>query len=109
MRGGVALGDLIRQAEKNPRTAAALSAARQQLVGTLNIAPESLRGLRLAAGISQSTLAERSNSTQPYIARLESGCLDPGTDMLARIADGLGVEPVVVFAAVRAQRTRKYG
>jgi transcriptional regulator with XRE-family HTH domain len=63
-----------------------------------------VRKLRLSAGLSQTRLARLAGTTQPYVARLEAGSLDPGTDKLARLAAALSVSPVALFNAVRAQR-----
>ena len=63
----------------------------------------------MAAGLSQAKLADRAGATQSYIARVEAGTLDPGTDMLARLADALGASEESVFAAIRAQRRRQNG
>jgi DNA-binding XRE family transcriptional regulator len=63
-----------------------------------------VRELRLTAGLSQTKLARLAGTTQPYVARLEAGSLDPGTDKLARLAAALSVSPVELFNAVRTQR-----
>lgn len=83
-----------------------LEQARRELAAVID-KPGTLRQLRLAAGISQTKLAELALTTQSYIARVESGTLDPGTDMLVRLAAALGAEEVAVFSAVRAQRAAK--
>jgi transcriptional regulator with XRE-family HTH domain len=65
------------------------------------------RRLRLAAGLSQEKLAAAAKTTQTYIARIEAGTVDPGTDMLARLAAALRTDEVTVFTAVRVQRAAK--
>lgn len=102
--GGTPVSDYLKHLEADTRSAAELAAARRRLAQLIGVEPQSLRGLRLAAGLSQTILAERAGSTQPYIARIEAGSADPSTDMLARIANALGVDAVNVFAAIRAQR-----
>jgi predicted transcriptional regulator len=52
-------------------------------------------------------LADLAGTTQSYIARMESGTVDPGTDMLARLAAALDIDEVTIFTAVRSQRTKK--
>jgi transcriptional regulator with XRE-family HTH domain len=89
--------------------AAHLEQARRDLGRVFNEGSESLRSLRLAAGLSQAKLAEGAGATQSYVARIEAGTLDPGTDMLARLAAALGATEAVVFGAIRAQRRRKHG
>lgn len=104
LRGGVPLADVMRQLEADPQMAEHLAAARRELATAFDQEAATLRALRLAAGLSQAKLAERAGTTQPFIARIEAGTVDPGTDMLARIADGIGVDATVVFNAIRAQR-----
>lgn len=48
-------------------------------------------------GLTQSELAERMETTQPTIARLEAGGVTPGLDTLHRAAHALGLELVVDF------------
>lgn len=49
-----------------------------------------LDGLRLRAGLSQKQLAEKMNSTQPYIARLEKGEVkNPGVNHVIGLAEAL--------------------
>lgn len=62
-----------------------------------------LIALRLAEGLSQTQLAELAGSTQPYIARIERGQVDPGTDMISRIATALKVDEATAFKAIRNQ------
>lgn len=104
LRGGVALGDVMRRLELDAGMAPRLARARQSLAQVLGSERKTLRDLRLAAGMSQAKLAERAGATQSYIARVEAGTVDPGTDMLARLAQALGVPDVDVFGAVRTQR-----
>lgn len=108
LTGGKPLAALIRKLEAKPDMAIRLEKARRTLGEILEPGSNSLRALRLAAGLSQVKLAERAGTTQSYIARIESGRLDPGTDMLERLATAVGVPAVKVFAAVRAQRERKH-
>jgi transcriptional regulator with XRE-family HTH domain len=92
--------------EADPSMAPRLEDARRALSGILDTT-NTLRRLRLAAGFSQASLAAAAKTTQTYIARVEAGTLDPGTDMLARLAGALGTDEVIVFSAVRAQRAKK--
>lgn len=92
----------------NPAMAAHLERARRQLSPILDGDQRSLRALRMAAGLSQAKLAERAKATQSYVARVEAGTLDPGTDMLMRLADALGVSGEIAFSAVQAQRRQQH-
>lgn len=108
LSGGKPLAALIRKLESKPDMAVRFEKARRTLGEILEPGSNSLRALRLAAGLSQVKLAERAGTTQSYIARIESGRLDPGTDMLERLAAAVGVPAVKVFSAVRAQRERSH-
>ena len=58
-----------------------------------------VKGMRMAAGLTQAQLARRINSSQPMIARIEKG-LDqrtPQFDTLQRIATALGRQLKLVF------------
>lgn len=103
LTGGTPIGSFVAELERDPETAARLAHARAQLASTLD-SSVTLRRLRLKAGLSQAKLAQLAGTTQTYVARLEAGSIDPGTDMLARLASALTVLPVDVFNAVRAQR-----
>ena len=62
-----------------------------------------MRG-KCSAGLSQSQLADKLATSQPYIARLETGKLDPGTDMIAKLALALNKDESLIFSAIRNQR-----
>lgn len=104
LRGGIPIASLVDELERDPETAARLARARTKLAAALD-STETVRNLRMKAGLSQAKLAELARTTQTYVARLEAGSLDPGTDMLARLASALSVSPVALFNAVRTQRT----
>jgi transcriptional regulator with XRE-family HTH domain len=66
-----------------------------------------VKGMRLAAGLTQAQLAKRINSNQPMIARIEKG-LDqrtPQFDTLQRIASALGRQLKLVFLLSTAKAT----
>ena len=54
----------------------------------------SLIGLRIERGLTQKELAERMNTTQSVISRLESGSANPSLATLKRLADALGARVV---------------
>jgi DNA-binding XRE family transcriptional regulator len=100
---------VLAKRENDPRFAGHLAEARKHLAR--EAFPEegkrSLQGLRLAAGLSQTQVAEKIGTAQSHIALIEQGKNDPGTDLITRIADALGVESEVVFGAVRAARNER--
>jgi DNA-binding XRE family transcriptional regulator len=62
--------------------------------------------LRLKSGMTQKELAQRAKTSQPAIARLESGSYRNLTlDFLRKIGDVYGLEPRIVFR--RSPRWRK--
>jgi ribosome-binding protein aMBF1 (putative translation factor) len=56
-----------------------------------------VRTERERLGLTQTQLAERMDTTQPTIARLEAGGVTPSLDTLRRAANALGLELVVEF------------
>lgn len=49
-----------------------------------------LRGARIASGLSQRALARRTGVPQPLISAYETGARQPGADMLIRLLRGTG-------------------
>src|SRR5438105_14201892 len=90
-------GDVVLAAQlSNPRVRHHFE--QRRLVHEVAIA---VRGMRMAAGLTQAQLAKRIGTTQPTIARLEKG-LDvrtPRWDTLQRIATALGRQLKLKFAA----------
>lgn len=58
---------------------------------------ERVRREREAAGLTQAELAAAIGTSQPAIARLEAGGVNPSLDTLARVAEALNLELVVEF------------
>ncbi|MEX1038155.1 MAG: helix-turn-helix transcriptional regulator [Acidimicrobiia bacterium] len=56
-----------------------------------------VRTERERLGLTQTELAERMETTQPTIARLEAGGVTPSLDTLHRAANALGLELIVDF------------
>lgn len=90
--------------ELKPELAAVLQEARKKLANkAYNDESHSLSALRLGAGLSQSSLANLSGTSQSHIARIEAGKTDPGTQLIVKIAAALGVEAETAFTAIRHQ------
>ncbi|MGH2584194.1 MAG: helix-turn-helix domain-containing protein [Dehalococcoidia bacterium] len=82
--------ELRAEREKSPEYRAAYERARQAYeIG------RKVRELREARGISQAELAQRMDSTQSVIARLEAGGAEPRFGTLQRVARALDSELVV--------------
>ena len=61
-----------------------------------------LKRLRLAAELSQEELAHRADMDRTYVSSLERGNYAATVDMLERIAEALGVEPLELLQSVDA-------
>lgn len=70
--------------------------------------PNRIRELRLARGLSQKELAERVDSTQPTIDRLEKGERNLKTGMMEQLAAALRVAPADLFAVKEAEGNATY-
>lgn len=57
---------------------------------------------RAAAGLTQAQLAERMQTTQSVIARLESGRVQPTTSTLQRLARATGTRLKIAFEPIGA-------
>ena len=103
----VSLESLISEFEADKEMAAAMQDARRTLAYSLyGSVPETLIKLRLSVGLSQVQLAKMLGTSQSHIARIEAGKVDPGTEMVAKLASALAVSEERAFKAVRQQRAR---
>jgi ribosome-binding protein aMBF1 (putative translation factor) len=60
-------------------------------------------GARVTAGLTQEQLAQRMDTTQSVIARLESGRTKPSTQTLERLATATGTRLKISFERARAR------
>ena len=99
--GFVDIDTLVEQEEQNPQTAAAIADGRkivaEQIYGTTN---QPFSYYRLLKGWSQKQLADKVGTSQPYIARLETGGVDPQVGTLRRIAEALEVSVSALLDAL---------
>lgn len=105
---GTHIAARMQRLERDPSRAAALSRARQRLGGALaqtNLAQMGLAALRLAAGLSQHTLAERMGTQQANISRWENGSVDLQASSIRKLAKVLGVAPEIVLSAIQVPET----
>jgi ribosome-binding protein aMBF1 (putative translation factor) len=77
---------------KNP----GVRAAYEEMTPEFQLAREVIKA-RTDAGLSQSELAERMGTTQPFVARLESGNTFPSIRTLLKVAKATGKKPVFGF------------
>lgn len=109
LTGGVPIDDVIRELERDAGMAEHFRTARRTLGEAMSDGHETLRILRLRRGMSQEQLAQRADTTQAYIARIEASKADPGTDIITRLARALQIDVRDVFAAIQAERQARYG
>ena len=83
LTGRTPIGNFGQKLKADADMAPRLERARRSLANALDQQPN-FRQLSLSAGLSQDKLAELADTTQSYIPRIESGTVDPRTDMLAR-------------------------
>ena len=101
--------DLIAElCDEDPRLEASLEEGRRW-VGRAFYAGESntMKALRLAAGMSQKQLAAAIGSSQSYIANIEAGKVEPGVFQVMRLAEALGQPSSTVFEAIVAEHGAK--
>ena len=67
-----------------------------------------LRRFRHAKGISQEDLAYEADVNRTYVSKLEKGVSYPGLEIIAKLADALGIEPaeMLVLPPSKGKRTR---
>ena len=67
-----------------------------------------LRRLRHAKGVSQEDLAYEADVNRTYVSKLEKGVSYPGLEIIAKLANALGVEPaeLLMLPPRRGKRTR---
>ena len=63
----------------------------------------SLIEARTRAGLSQTQLARRMNTSQSYVARIESGQVKPSTAALERVAKATGLRLKITFEPAEAR------
>jgi ribosome-binding protein aMBF1 (putative translation factor) len=61
--------------------------------------------VRNRAGLTQEELARRMGTTQPVVARLESGRTRPSMRTLERLAEATGSRLLISFAPLEAKRS----
>lgn len=99
------LREVLARSEQDPVRRSALERARQRAAATLYAGERpTLAYHRLSAGLSQAELAARARTSQSHIARIEAGTIDPGTDLICRIADALSLPAAAVFEAICNQQ-----
>lgn len=60
---------------------------------------KAVKSVRTARGLTQEDLAAKADLHPTYISDVERGVRNPSWDVIARLADGLGVSVAVIAAA----------
>lgn len=90
--------------ERDPARAKGLAAARASLADALY--PDdgvTLKTLRLKAGFTQIQLAAALETSQPHVARIESGRQEPNLSTLRKLARVMGVSIDDLISAIDRQ------
>lgn len=96
---GKSIDDLVSTIQQQEGGEARLQRARQRLSSMLAAKQsQSIRTMRLNAGLSQTQLAELTGLSQPQIATIERPNSNPTIDTLKKIAEALGVRVSAVVA-----------
>ena len=89
--------ELLEQKLKNPEFRKEWEAQNEEF----EVAKEVIR-LRIKAGLTQKELAQKAHTSQPAIARLESGNYrNVSLSFLRKVGEALGVEPHVKFQRLK--------
>jgi transcriptional regulator with XRE-family HTH domain len=65
---------------------------------------ENIRQLRLARGLTQEGLAEKSNLSVDAVRRIEWGTISPSLDTLSKLARGLDISLRTLFSTFEQRR-----
>lgn len=90
--GAIDIDDLVAEFEgQSHENAKAIEKGRKWVAETFYADRPTIAQLRLKKGWSQAELARRAETSQPYIARLEQGNVDPQMSTAQKISKVLGV------------------
>ncbi len=95
------IDDVVAEFDQSPESAHAIAQGRKWVADTFyKDQPGSVAQLRLKKGWSQAELARRADTSQPYVARLELGRVDPGVRTVRKIAKALEVPMMTLVQAL---------
>ncbi len=95
------IDDLVAELEQSPEVAESIAKGRQWVAKTFYRSKSpSIAQLRLQKGWSQAELARLADTSQPHIARLELGRVDPQVSTLKKLAKALDVSIATVVQAI---------
>lgn len=99
---------LMAELESDPANAAELTAASAWVADTFYAGEgDTLRTARLRKGLSQTQLAALLSTSQPQVAKIESGKVDLQLSTLTKLAAALAVDANTLFRLIAAQSEPK--
>lgn len=98
--GAIDIDDLVSEFEQSQGNAEAIARGRRWVAKTFYPGHPSVAQLRLQKGWSQAELAKRAETSQPHIARLELGNVDPQISTVKKLAKVLGVPLETMVLAI---------
>lgn len=90
--GYISADNLLGKLIENEYDAKLVTKARKQIAKDFYSGEKSLPALRMKMGLSQRGLAHKADTTQSYIARIESGDADPGRKMMLKLCSALKID-----------------
>jgi len=96
------IADMHKKWMKDPKYRRAYDALEQEFV-----LASAVIEARNRAGLTQEELARRMGTTQPVVARLESGRVRPSMRTLERLAEATGSRLLISFGARDAKRPQR--
>ncbi len=94
------IDDLVAELEQSTENAKAIAHGRQWVADSFYADRTSVARLRLQKGWSQAELARQASTSQPYIARLERGQVDPQISTVKKLARALDVPLTAIVDAI---------
>jgi len=98
--GAIDIDDLVAELEQTPEQAEAIARGSQWVAEAFYAGRTTVASLRLRKGWSQAELARQAETSQPYIARLERGQVDPQVGTVRKLARALGVSVAELVEAI---------
>lgn len=101
------IDDLVAELEsRSDENARSIAKGRNWVAENFYAEKECIAQFRLRKGWSQAQLAKRAETSQPYIARLEQGRVDPQISTARKIANALGIS-IEAFVNAMDQQVAK--
>ena len=98
--GFVSMDDFLADLERDSNFSESLPEGRKWVANSFYKDKNSLSKLRLEKGWSQKQLAEKLNTKQPYIARIENGIEDMQLSTIKKLSKIFGISIVEIIEAI---------